>query len=310
MPSNGSWKWVVTTAAMGTATGVTAVALAVVAVVGTVVVVADALSNPEPVAAGFSDSEPVPVADSEPVPVASSEPVTVAVPVAVRTAASPKRTRMAASPKRTRMAASPKRTPSPVRKDIRKDEVSHDGYISDDYATDGYATDVTAGGYGTSGYNTVASDEADAKKRSIVVRNGSSRTVSFFVLDEANMRTKAIKAKIKKQIASYLKCFTAGAGAALSGKGLAEIRIVKKNDPTFLLHDHKVRPSRCPGSEDHVEIGTTIKYPRRCRNLRVLAYFKDDKGEWKRYKNKVYSVGRRKTSHTITAMDHQIEGHL
>jgi len=84
---------------------------------------------------------------------------------------------------------------------------------------------------------------------------------------------------------------------------------VKENDPAFLLHDHRIRPSRSPGCEDHVEIGTTIKYPRRCRNLRVLAYFRDDKGEWKRYKNKVYRVGRRKTSHTITAMDHQMEGH-
>jgi len=263
-------KWVVG----GTTTALT-VASGAVAVVGTVIAVVGAV---------------VTVADllSEPeATVSGFEPIPVAVPV----------------------AASPKRTPPRERKNKGKNNVSFDGDNSDGNATDGYATDFTTGGYSTSGYNTVASDEEDAKKRSIVLRNGSSRTVSFFVLHEANMRTKAIKTKIKKEIASYFKCSIAGAGAALSGKGSTETITVKENDPAFLLHDHRIRPSRSPGCEDHVEIGTTIKYPRRCRNLRVLAYFRDDKGEWKRYKNKVYRVGRRKTSHTITAMDHQMEGH-
>ncbi|CAM9977579.1 unnamed protein product [Ectocarpus sp. 12 AP-2014] len=174
--------------------------------------------------------------------------------------------------------------------------------------TDGYST----GGYSSSGYNTGDSCASleEKGKRSIVVNNGSSYLVSFFVLREKNMSKKSVETKVEKSILGSLNCSIAdGMGVRARGR-LSEVQTtVEENMPTFELRDHRIVPSLNPGKKDHDEIGTDVKYPKGCKELRVFGFFKSE-GGWKRYKNKVYRVGKKKTRHIITAMDHQIEGHL
>lgn len=264
----------------------------------------------------------------------SSEP-SPAVPVAGPLAASPKRR----SRSRTR------RTPSPHRREaVPPNGDDTDGDDTDGYETDGYETDGYVAGYSTDSSpipvtvpvavpvatsskrrgrsrtrrkpslerrdSSIASDEEKAQKRAIVLRNGSSYTVSYFVLREENMTTKSVETEVEKKILASLNCSVAnGPGVSLSAKRSSAKITKEENLPTFLLQDHRVLPSLCPGNKDHDEVGTKIRYPKRCRNLRVFGFFHDE-GQWKQYKNKVYRVGEKRTSHVVTAMNSQILGHL
>lgn len=226
------------------------------------------------------------------------------------------------------VAASPEVRDSPASCDKDTPDGDTDGYFTDDSTDPSHAipvaVPVAASPYGRgrtrterahlpqrrdSSIHSNASDEEKAKKRTIVLKNGSGYLVSYYVLREDNMTTKKVEMETEKKILASVNLSTTDPGVQLGARGAKVKTVVLENDPTFLLHDKKILPSCSPGMKDCDVMGTTIKYPKDCRNLRVIGLFEDE-GQWKQFKNQVYRAGKKKTCQVITAMDDQIEGHL
>lgn len=142
----------------------------------------------------------------------------------------------------------------------------------------------------------------------IRLQNGSRHWISYHVLQEDKLRTKAVEKNVTNTILASLNAtITEGVGARAEGSRSAAVTTRQEGTPHLLVEDYRVPPSDHPGDSDHDEVGTTVPFPKGCKELRVLAFFKG-KEAWIPYRNKVYTKKRR-TVHVITAVDKQLDGY-
>lgn len=142
----------------------------------------------------------------------------------------------------------------------------------------------------------------------IRLQNGSRHLVSYHVLQEDKLRTKAVETNVTNTILASLNAsITDGMGARAEGSRSAAVTTRQEGTPHFLVEDYRVPPSEHPGDSNHDEVGTTVPFPKGCKELRVLAFFRG-KEAWVLYRNKVYAKKKR-TIHVITAVDKQLDGY-
>lgn len=142
----------------------------------------------------------------------------------------------------------------------------------------------------------------------IRLQNGSRRWISHHVLQENKLLTKTVEINVTNTILASLNAtITEGAGARAEGSRSSAVTTNQEGTPHLLVEDHRVPPSDCPGEADHDVVGTTVPFPKGCKELRVLACFRG-KEAWVPYRNKVYPRKLR-TIHVITAVDKQLDGY-
>lgn len=154
----------------------------------------------------------------------------------------------------------------------------------------------------------------------VKVANNSDYKVSYWVEQECKMKTRGIQETVLTTMETKLngKASTDGAEGMILGAGAVSVnaRAAKraKTETTvtteqtemtsyFLMKDHRMEPRRGTPS-------TTVNFPENCKHLRVYAFFQAKDGTWKSYKDKVYSVGRRKRKFTLTALNANIKPYL
>eukprot|EP00904_Undaria_pinnatifida_P003207 jgi/Undpi1/12888/HiC_scaffold_7.g02554.m1 len=161
------------------------------------------------------------------------------------------------------------------------------------------------------------------KESCVKVANNSDYKVSYWVEQECKMKTRAIQETVLTTMEAKLngKASTDGAegmllGAVRTGAVSVSARAAKraKTETTvtteqtemesyFLMKDHRMGPRRATPS-------TSVNFPENCKQLRVYAFFQAKDGTWKSYKDKVYSIGRRKRQFTLTALNANIKPYL
>lgn len=142
----------------------------------------------------------------------------------------------------------------------------------------------------------------------IRLQNGSRRWVSYHVLQEDKLTTKAVEKNVTNTILASLNAtITEGVGAQAEGSRSAAVTTRQEGTPHLLVEDYRVPPSDRAGDADHDVVGTTVPFPEGCKELRVLGFFFGRDG-WIPYRNKVYTRKRR-TIHVITAVDKQLDGY-
>ena len=140
----------------------------------------------------------------------------------------------------------------------------------------------------------------------IRLQNGSRHLVSYHVLQEDKITTKAVERVVTATIQASLNAtITEGAGARAEGSRSAATSTRQEGAPHLLVEDFRVRPSSFPGDANFDEVGTTIPFPEGCKALRVFAFYRGE-ATWIQYKNKVYNRKAR-TVHVITAVDEQLD---
>eukprot|EP00752_Nemacystus_decipiens_P014362 g12775.t1 len=142
----------------------------------------------------------------------------------------------------------------------------------------------------------------------IRLQNASSHWVSYHVLQEDKMSTKAVERNVTDTVLASLNATVAdGAGGRVEGSTSAAVNTKQEGIPYPLVADYRIRPYSWPGDSDHDMVGTTIPFPEGCKELRVFAFVRG-KEAWVPYRNKVYTRKRR-TIHVITAVDEQLDGY-
>ncbi|CAM9320636.1 unnamed protein product [Ectocarpus sp. 4 AP-2014] len=146
------------------------------------------------------------------------------------------------------------------------------------------------------------------KVPAIRLQNGSRHWISYHVLQENKLMTKTVEKNVTNTILASLNAtITEGAGARAEGSKSAAVSTRQEGTPHLLVEDYRVPPSDCPGEADHDVVGTTVPFPKGCKELRVLAFLRG-KEAWVPYRNKVYPRKVR-TIHVITAVDKQLDGY-
>ncbi|CAM9744131.1 unnamed protein product [Scytosiphon promiscuus] len=137
--------------------------------------------------------------------------------------------------------------------------------------------------------------------------NNSDYTVSYWVLHEDKMKTKAAQQRVLQSIEMSLNATAGGgqgvaAGVGAVGRREKEVMTELVEEPYFLMRDHRM--SRGVSQ-------TVVPFPKDCLDLRVHAAFqrKEDK-VWVPYKDKVYSIGRGDRVCTLHATNAAIAPYL
>ena len=132
----------------------------------------------------------------------------------------------------------------------------------------------------------------------IILKNTSKYKVYFNVLQENRLKIMAARERVQKETGASLDIAGNGIGR-LGAKALQKSDITKElgGDQHFLAKALRVD-----------SVGSSVDFPRACKELRVFGFFRTDSSEaWTCFKNKVYSIGRRKKIFTLTATDERIE---
>lgn len=130
--------------------------------------------------------------------------------------------------------------------------------------------------------------------------NSSGYRVSYWVIQEDKRRTSAHQERIASSVGLHLNL--GHTGGKLSGalrRGREENIETEAVGVYFLLRDHRMGPN---GSCQP----TQVPFPANCEQVRVYGFFEEEDGQWQRYKDKVYSIGRGNRSFTLNALDSNI----
>lgn len=174
----------------------------------------------------------------------------------------------------------------------------------------------TSLGNASSNHNSAAAASNDSRKSdeekgapAIRLQNGSRRLVSYFVLQEDKMTTAAVHRNEASSLIARLNIsLNRGVGAQAGGSRLAGVTTTLEPLPSYyLLEDERVRPSCDPGRAYADVCGTTVRFPRGCKALRVYAFLLGG-DKWVLYRNKVYPKQKR-IIYVITAVDQHLNGY-
>lgn len=130
--------------------------------------------------------------------------------------------------------------------------------------------------------------------------NNSGYRVSYWVIQEDKQRTSAHQERIASSVSLHLNL--GHTGGSLSGdvkRGKEETIETEAMGVYFLMRDHRMGPN---GSSQP----TQVPFPANCEQVRVYGFFEEEDGQWQRYKDKVYSIGRGKRSFILNALDSNI----
>lgn len=132
----------------------------------------------------------------------------------------------------------------------------------------------------------------------LILGNSSGYRVSYWVLQEDKKRTMAHEQRIASSVGLHLNLANTGGGLSGDLKKEKEQTIETEVGDFFLMRDYRMGPN---GSTQP----TQVPFPANCKQVRVYGFFEED-GQWQRYKDKVYSIGRGKKSFTLNALDSNI----
>eukprot|EP00904_Undaria_pinnatifida_P003191 jgi/Undpi1/12873/HiC_scaffold_7.g02540.m1 len=127
----------------------------------------------------------------------------------------------------------------------------------------------------------------------IVLSNRSKYTVSYWVVQEDKKRTTSHLKSIVSNIGLHLNA--GNAGASVTGD-LERNREETKHIEVgvyYLMKDYRMGPEGTTAT-------TQVPFPADCEDVRVYGFF-DDGGEWRAFKDKLYSISRRNKIFELTA---------
>lgn len=129
--------------------------------------------------------------------------------------------------------------------------------------------------------------------------NDSDYIVSYWVIQEDKMRTREYREKIADSMGLHISLDTSGGSFTGDVKRKKKETIDMEESMHFLMRDHRMgaRGSTQP---------TRVAFPLDCEEVRVYGFFESEGGKWLCYKNKVYSIARRKKSVLLTALNSNI----
>lgn len=147
-----------------------------------------------------------------------------------------------------------------------------------------------------------ASEDASTRWRGeprVILANDSDYIVSYWVIQEDKMKTKEHREKIVHSMGLQLSIDTSGGGLTGDIKSKKKETIEMEEGSHFLMRDHRMGAA---GSTQP----TRVAFPADCEEVRVFGFFERGGGEWQCYKNKVYSISRRKKNMLLTALNSNI----
>lgn len=131
--------------------------------------------------------------------------------------------------------------------------------------------------------------------------NNSGYRISYWVTQEDKKRNKAHEERIATSMGLHLNLGSMVTGGGLRGgvkREKEKLIETEEGGVYFLMRDHRMGPR---GETQP----TQVPFPADCREVRVYGFFEED-GDWRPYKDKVYSIGRGKKSFTLNALDSNI----
>lgn len=114
------------------------------------------------------------------------------------------------------------------------------------------------------------------------------------------MRVKGRREQIERSISAHLTAGNTG-GTLSAGVGREEATTTES------VQIEHVLVGDCRMGSNGTTQPTEIRFPDKCKELRVYGYFQRENGAWIRYKDKVYTIGRFKNDFFLTAVDSSIE---
>lgn len=137
----------------------------------------------------------------------------------------------------------------------------------------------------------------------IVLSNKSRYRVSYSVLQEDKKKTKAHHRRVIGSMNLRLNAGSiigAGGGGSAGMSRTTDDTLDTEETELYLMIDHRMEPM------GHTQ-DTEVLFPVGCRQLRVYAFFEEEDGrQWQCYKNKMYSIARRKRNVLLTALTSNI----
>lgn len=146
----------------------------------------------------------------------------------------------------------------------------------------------------------------------VILGNNSDYIVSYWVVEEDKERTKAQQERIVSSIALHLNASKiTGKNLSEDLKRLKEVEALEKaaekdgDDEAvyYLTRDHRM------GRRGSTQV-THVPFPAGCQHLRVYGFYEQRDGEWRRYKDKVFSIARRNRNFRVTASTATIAAHF
>lgn len=134
----------------------------------------------------------------------------------------------------------------------------------------------------------------------VVLSNGSSYSVSYWVVQQDKKKTTLHQETIANSIGLHLNASLTDA-ASLGGdmeRKREETTHTEEVEKYYLMRDHRMEPEGRSKS-------TQVAFPAKCEEVLVLAFFKDGE-DWLPFKNKVYSISRKDKIFKLTALDPNI----
>lgn len=132
----------------------------------------------------------------------------------------------------------------------------------------------------------------------VVLANRSDYSVSYWVVQEDKKRTTEHLESIVSSIGLHLNVGNTGGSLAGDLERTTEDTAHTENVAYFLMRDHRM----CPGGRTQP---TQVPFPMDCQDVRVYGFFQEN-GQWRRFKDKVYSIAREKKDFHITALTSNI----
>ena len=154
----------------------------------------------------------------------------------------------------------------------------------------------------------------------IFLKNASSSHLSYWVIEEDRLETKSVQEKVTTRIeasmnlgvgGSGLCSIHSGTGVGLGGSKEKETAIEREAVGYCLSRDQRVAPYLGGVGCRSEQAGTQVMFPRDCKRLRVIGFFRKHKGQpWRRFKDKVYLNDRAATIYTIRPTDATLDEYV
>lgn len=132
----------------------------------------------------------------------------------------------------------------------------------------------------------------------VILANRSAYSVSYWVVQEDKKRTTEHVESIVSSIGLHLNVGNTGGNLAGDLERTTEDTTQTGSVVYFLMRDHRM----CPGGRTQP---TQVPFPMDCHDVRVYGFFEEN-GQWRRFKDKVYSIAREKKDFHITALTSNI----
>lgn len=132
----------------------------------------------------------------------------------------------------------------------------------------------------------------------VFLANESEFCVSYWVVQEDKMRTTAHLESIVSSIGLHLNLGNTGGNVTGDLERKTEESTNTEESVYFLMRDHRMAVG---GRTQH----THVAFPADCQEVRVYGFFEEN-GQWRRFKDKVYSIAREQKNFHITAITSNI----